>query len=136
MVGWGSQETLNALLDLRYINYSCGIFFRFIPLPIPQCIARNSNVILSIAIQMFVLFIANRKIVKKLLNCLRALGDFAESTRLFGLWNFLISLIICISLFVCRRKLSISNNVLTHICGFYDYHKFEFLTYLFNRFYV
>ena len=44
MVG-GSQERLNALLDLRHFNCSCEIFFSLSPLPTPQCIARNSNAI-------------------------------------------------------------------------------------------
>ena len=47
---WGFQET-NAWLDLRHVNYSCEIFFCFIPLPIPQCIARNSNAILSVCLK-------------------------------------------------------------------------------------
>ena len=45
---WGlSRETIS-LLYLRHNHFSCGIFFCLIPLPIPQCIAKNWNVISSI----------------------------------------------------------------------------------------
>ena len=46
-VWWGT----NVLLDLRHINYFFEIFSCFIPLPIPQCIARNSNAISFIAMK-------------------------------------------------------------------------------------
>ena len=56
---WGLRRETKALLDLRQllignsylagiINNSCEIFFCFIPLPIPQCIVKNSNAISSI----------------------------------------------------------------------------------------
>ena len=55
----GLPRETNTLLDVRHINYSCEIFFCFIPLSKPQCIAKklkcdierkksNSNMILSI----------------------------------------------------------------------------------------
>ena len=44
--GWiSSQERQFDLLDLRHNHFSCGIFFCFIPLPIPQCIQKSSNAI-------------------------------------------------------------------------------------------
>ena len=45
---WGlSRETIS-LLSLRHNHFSCRIFFCLIPQPIPQCITRSSNTILSI----------------------------------------------------------------------------------------
>ena len=46
---WGlSRETIS-LLYLRHGHFSFGIFFYLITLPIPQCIAKSSNAISSIA---------------------------------------------------------------------------------------
>ena len=48
LVGGGlSRETIS-LLYLPHIHFSCGIFFYIFALPIPQCIAKNSNAISSI----------------------------------------------------------------------------------------
>ena len=42
--GWWrlSRETISSLY-LRHNHFSCGIFFCLIPFPIPQCIAKSSN---------------------------------------------------------------------------------------------
>ena len=41
---WGFPRETNALLDLRHIIYSWEIFFYFVSLPIPLCIARNCDI--------------------------------------------------------------------------------------------